>query len=152
MIEKVLSGVEWCVYNNLFWLQKNDIIPNYPWDTMKVGEEKLRGHDQGFGGNWHITEQEFVFQWDILPNTLSSTPVIKPTTLTLLVRGELPIGPSGKPMESKEAQRRWFIDKFRLEKPTGGQIGEVQEMTVIEAESRDDVFNLLNRRVEPQAV
>jgi hypothetical protein len=59
------------------------------------------------------------------------------------MRGEIPIGRDG-PMQGKEAQRRWFIDKMRVEKPTGKKIGEVEEMIVIEATSSDNVMNILD--------
>ena len=144
MIEHVLTGIEWCLQHYLYELQRHGIVPNYPWDLQKIGEEKLRGYDQGMGGEWQIMEQQFVFQWDVLPNTLSDTPNRKPTTLTLLMRAELPIGLYGKPMQSKEAQRRWFIDKMKIEKSTGKKIGQVEEVVVIEAESGDDVMNLID--------
>lgn len=142
MTELILSGVEWRVYDNLFWLRKQGVVPGYPWDIMKTGEEKLRVHDQGFGGEWDVMEREFVFLWDALPNTLGSIVPKRPTTLTLLMRGELPVV-KGKRLESKEAQRRWFVGKLELESPTGRKVGEVEEVIALRAESKDDVMNLL---------
>lgn len=150
MSERVLSGAEWCVYNDLFWLQKHGVVPGYPWDIMRVGEEKLRGHDQGFGGSWQIMEREFVFLWDSIPNELASSAVKQPTTLTLLMRGEIPEEGDGKQQQGKEAQRNWFVDKLKIESPTGRKIGAVDEVIVLEAESRDDVMNLLKPPPEKQ--
>jgi hypothetical protein len=151
MDKRVLSGVEWCTYNKLFGLQRIGVLPEYPWDTMEIGEESCQGYDEAFGGGWQILERGFTFQWDVLPNILPSTPVRNVTTLKLRMRGEIPVGTGGKQMESKEAQRRWYIDGFRLERPTGKMVGEISEITVLEAESRDDVFRLLNPKVEKGA-
>ena len=140
MNEQILSGVLWCVYNNIFLLQRRNIVPTYPWDVMSHDEEKSRGYDQGFCGDWLIVEQDFIFRWDVLSNTLPDTPVRQQTILKFLMRGELPMRGDGKPMQSKEAERRWFVDKMRIETPTGKMVGEVQEITVLEAGSRDDVM------------
>lgn len=154
MKEIRLSGVEWGVLELVFKLQRTDLIPFYPWDVMKTDEPKRRHYDQAFGGEWEVLEQPFSFEW----NTDKPERVV---TLTLLMRGEIPLEGDRKQMTSLEAQRRWFVETLKIEKTvseTSIQVGsdkydgkfegEFRRKEIIEAHSHDDIMRMLEAGVK----
>ena len=138
MTPKFVSAVEFVILNFIFLMQKREMLPDYSWDFMEVSDEIEKGFNQGFGGEWKILEQEFIIRW----NVCSSPDNLKQRTeLSLTMRGEFPL--VGKGLTTEEQRKRWFIEKMQIKRWTGRAVGNIEEIAVLEAVSKDDVFNLV---------
>ncbi|MBI2057982.1 MAG: hypothetical protein HYT63_03330 [Candidatus Yanofskybacteria bacterium] len=138
MIPKIVSPVEYVILNFIFLMQSKGMLPDYSWDVVEIGDPTPKRFDQAFGGEWKILEQEFIFRWNICsPPDISK----QRTELYLTMRMELPL--IGRELTTEEQRTRWFIEKMQIKRWTGRAVGNIEEIAVLEAASKDDVFNLV---------
>ncbi|MBI2676533.1 MAG: hypothetical protein HYX21_01065 [Candidatus Yanofskybacteria bacterium] len=138
MTPRFISPAEYVILNFIFLMQKKDMLPDYSWDVMEMGDPIPTGFDQAFGGDWKILKQEFIFRWNIC----SSPDISKQRTeLNLTMRGEYPL--LKRELTTEEQRKRWFIEKMKIERWTGRAVGNIEEIAVLEAISKDNVFKLV---------
>lgn len=140
MTPKFVSAVEYVILNFIFLMQKKGMLPDYSWDLMEAGDEIQRGFDQGLGGEWKILEQEFIFKWNVCSSPDNSK---QRTELNLTMRGEFPL--IKRELTTEEQRKRWFIEKMQIKRWTGRAVGNIEEIAVLGAISKDNVLNLVKQ-------